>query len=72
MEFEELGFEVDVSLYTVGDILDLADETLPIAQRLAILQHGIVKGNLRELPVSKLGDFVKAVSAAMSAEANPM
>lgn len=72
VDLKELGFVVDVSLYTVGDILDLADEELPIARRLKTLQHGIVEGDLRSLPVGKLNDFVKAISDAMSAEANPM
>jgi hypothetical protein len=71
MDIKELGFVLDVSLYTVGDIIDLADDDLSIAKRIAILDHGIVEGDLRALSVSKLGDFVKAVSDAMGAQANP-
>jgi|GEM_PF-5174879 len=70
-DLKEMGFVVDVSKYTVGDILDLSDETLPIAKRLEVLQHGIVSGDLRSLPISKLPEFIQAISVAMSAEANP-
>lgn len=69
---KDLGFVVDISLYTVGDILDLSDDILPIKQRLGILQHGIVEGDLRGLPVSKLNDFVKAISDSMTTQANPL
>jgi len=70
-DLKEMGFVVDVSKYTVGDILDLSDDALPIAKRLEVLQHGLVSGDLRSLPISKLPEFIQAISAAMSAEANP-
>ena len=70
MDLKGLGFVVDVSVYTVGDIMDLSNEELPIADRLEILQHGIVEGDLRGLPISKLPEFIQAISEALSAEAN--
>ena len=71
MDLKGLGFVVDVSVYTVGDIMDLSNEELPIADRLEILQHGIVEGDLCGLPISKLPEFIQAISEALSAEANP-
>lgn len=70
-DLKGLGFVVDVSLYTVGDVMDLSNEKLPIADRLEILQHGIVEGDLRSLPMNKLPEFIQAISEALSAEANP-
>lgn len=72
MDLKELGFVIDVSLYTVGDILDLADDALPVTDRIRVLSHGIVEGDLRTLPVSKLPEFVKAISDAMGEQANPL
>lgn len=70
-DLEQMGFVIDVTKYTFGDILDLSDESIPITQRLMVLSHGLVKGNIRELPITKLADFVQAINDAVSAQANP-
>lgn len=70
-KLKDMGFVVDVSLYTVGDILDLSNEKLPITDRLAVLQRGIVQGDLRSLSISRLPEFIAAISEALSTEANP-
>lgn len=68
---QDLGYVIDVSLFTVGDILDLSDESVPINKRIETLQRGIVKGDLRALPIAKLPDLIAAITEEMGKEANP-
>lgn len=70
-DLKKLGFEVDVSQYTVGDILDLTDETIPVRDRILILQKGITAGDLRALRIVDLPKFTDAISAALTVQANP-
>ena len=70
-DLQSMGFVVDVSKYTVGDILDLTDSSIPINQRLIVLQRGIVQGDLRSLPLHKLPEFIEAISAELGKASNP-
>ena len=66
-----MGYEVDIELYTLGDILDLSDDTLPLKDRIMALGKGITKGNIRDLKLVDMPKFVDAISAALAAESNP-
>ena len=70
-DLNTLGFEVDVTLFNVGDIMDLTDDAIPLKERLIILQKGITKGNLRLLPLHKLPEFIEAISAELGKQGNP-
>lgn len=68
---ESLGFVVDASKFTVGDILDLSDEQIPLTKRLEVLNHGIVQGDLRSLPLVRLPELIAILSAELNKQANP-
>jgi hypothetical protein len=68
---EQLGFELDLDAYEMGDIFDLSDETLPFKTRYEALGKGITKGDIRKLKVKDLPKFIEAINAALSAETNP-
>lgn len=70
-DLQSMGFVVDVSKFTVGDVMDLTDETMGMKERLLILQRGIVQGDLRKLPLSKLQEFIEAISAELGKQSNP-
>ena len=68
---EQMGFEIDVSLYTLGDILDLTDDKMPIRDRIGALTKGITKGDVRAVRLSDLPKFAEAISTALNADSNP-
>jgi len=70
-DLKSMGFVVDVSKFTVGDILDLTDGEMPMNKRLLVLQKGIMQGDLRALPISELPKFIEAISAELGKQANP-
>jgi hypothetical protein len=70
-DLKSMGYVVDVSKFTVGDILDLTDGEIPINRRLMVLQKGIVEGDLRMLPLNKLPEFIEAISTELGKQANP-
>jgi len=63
--------KVDISKFTVGDILDLGDDQLPLKQRIEILQRGLVGGDIRDVPITELPNVIAQISAEMSKAANP-
>jgi len=67
----QMGFEVDVSLYTLGDILDLTDDKMPLRDRIGALTKGITKGDIRAVRLKDLPKFAEAISAALNEDANP-
>jgi|WetSurSiteA1Bulk_404760.scaffolds.fasta_scaffold14156_2 hypothetical protein len=68
---EQLGFELDLDLYEMGDIFDLSDESLSFKDRYMALAKGITKGDIRKLKVKDLPKFMEAINEALKSQTNP-
>lgn len=70
-EEKSLNLKLDVSVYTVGDILDMADDNIELVEKLRIIEKGIVEGDLRAVPLTQLPQVIEQISMEMNTEANP-
>lgn len=67
----DVPIKLDVSVYTVGDILDFADDSIDIVEKLRIIEKGVVEGDLRGVPLVELPNIISQISMEINAEANP-
>ena len=65
--------QLDVTKFTVGDILDLSapDVDISLVDKLRIIDRGVVKGNLRSVPILELPEVIEQITTAIKEQANP-
>jgi hypothetical protein len=68
---DELKIRLDVSVYTVGDLLDLDDDGIKLVDKLRIVEKGVVEGSLRAVPLVDLPKIIEQISMEINTEANP-
>ena len=66
-----LDIKLDVSVYTVGDILDMADDSINLIEKLRIIEKGVVEGDLRSVPLVQLPQVIDRISMEVDTKANP-
>lgn len=66
-----LDIRLDVGKFTVGDIMDLSDESVSMLDRLKIIEKGVVQGDLRAVPINDLPQVVAQITEQLNEDSNP-